>query len=305
MNMKLMKFFGVALVATVLSIGFMACNSASEADGSVMEEADGSVTVIMKKAGKLKPLLGDRVKTTKSLTVSGPINGTDIRCLRQMLQCTDEEEQKMGVLSMLDLCDASIVKGGSAYYWGPWFNKIHTSEGEIGAWMFSNCEGLEHIVLPGDITVIDIYSFSSCTRLTEIVIPDRVEKICIYAFENCKGLREVTFGSGVKAIGMDAFDNCSGLTHLTIPENVEKIGWNAFEGCTGLKSITLLNPTPPECFADMYGEAWGGLGLGEEDVDSFHWERRVRDCVLYVPRGSKEAYSNDAEWKSFQKIVER
>ncbi len=91
------------------------------------------------------------------------------------------------------------------------------------------------------------------------------------------------------SIGDYAFRNCSGLTSVTIGESVTTIGDYAFS-CSGLKSIYSLNPEPPSCSVDWYGGVF-------HDVDK-------RACTLYVPEGSKTAYSTAYAWRDFYNIEE-
>ena len=66
------------------------------------------VTVSTFSAGSLSTELGSSAwKTIRNLTVSGQINGTDIRLIRKMLQ--------EGKLEELNLHDAKIVSGGDSY----------------------------------------------------------------------------------------------------------------------------------------------------------------------------------------------
>ncbi len=75
-------------------------------------------------------------------------------------------------------------------------------------------------------------------------------------------------------------------SEITIPESVTKIHSLAFFYSTELKSLTCLNPAPPKCY----------IGTFDNVPKS--------TCILYVPKGSKDAYSKAKEWKSFKHIVE-
>jgi hypothetical protein len=96
----------------------------------------------------------------------------------------------------------------------------------------------------------------------------------------------VTIPNSVTTIGDFAFYNCTGLTNVTIGNSVTGIGWFAFHGCTGLTSVTSLADVPPTCGEDVF------LNVDTEN------------CPLYVPIGSKDAYSNADTWKDFIHIVE-
>ncbi len=106
------------------------------------------------------------------------------------------------------------------------------------------------------------------------------------AFGYCTGLTEITIPNSVTEIEQWAFLNCLGLTSVTIGSSVTSIIQQAFDGCTGLTSVYSLNPEPPTC---------GGWVFFNVPTST---------CTLYVPEGSKEAYSTADQWQDFMSIVE-
>ena len=95
------------------------------------------------------------------------------------------------------------------------------------------------VVIPDNITRIDIGAFYFVESLTSITIPDSVTSIGSSAFSGCTGLTSITIPNSVKSIGRFAFYKCTGLTSITIPDSVTSIGDSAFYKCTGLTSITI------------------------------------------------------------------
>jgi hypothetical protein len=92
---------------------------------------------------------------------------------------------------------------------------------------------------------------------------------------------------GVTNISLAAFYDCSSLKEITLPENLSAIGPNAFYGCTNLDKIISLNRTAPQV----------------ENNIAFN-EEVMQTATLYVPKGSKEAYSTAECWKDFVHIEE-
>ena len=209
------------------------------------------------KAGYLESILDEDCLNITSLKVVGPINGTDISCLRQMLGGSDFDENQWGKLTTLDLSEATIVEGGDSYS-----GQNNTSNNKIGDYMFSGRTNLQNITLPNNatsigigafsscsslnsvtigknVTLIDRIAFSSCNALISIDIPDNVTSIGNDAFSACSSLASVTIGKGVKTINSNAFYDCDALTSINIPDNVVNIYANAFDDCSALETATI------------------------------------------------------------------
>ncbi len=208
---------------TSLLLLFVLCSMVSAAQ----------VEVTLTTAGTLSEKIGDDQKLTiTNLKVSGPINGTDVKYLREMAG-TD------GQLVELDLTDANIAEGGESYCSiGVDKNKkyYYTASNVIGDYMFSGCN-LKSIKLPNSVTSIGQYAFIQCTGLTSVTIGNSVTSIGKCAFVWCSGLTSVTIPNSVTSIGYGAFGDCSGLTSVTIGNSVKSIDNAAFANCTGLKKV--------------------------------------------------------------------
>jgi hypothetical protein len=96
----------------------------------------------------------------------------------------------------------------------------------------------------------------------------------------------LTIPSGVTSIGDKAFYGCSELTSLTIPSSVTEIGWGAFRGCSGLTSIYVYPENLPELGIDIFNGC------------------DAKNCTVYVPKGTGNAYFRSAEFGYFYNIVE-
>ncbi len=182
---------------------------------------------------------------------------------------------------------------------------------------FYMCSSLTSVTIGNSVTKIGKNAFGYCSKLTEITIGEGVMQIGSGAFECCFGLKQVNFNaiacSSVSSQPTGCFANssklsiinfgdkvtiiasylcgyCTGLTEVTIPESVTSIGTSAFQECTGLTRIITLNPEPPAC--STYTNAYPVF----YNVPT--------SCILYVPVGSKEAYSTAYAWEDFMNIVE-
>ena len=130
------------------------------------------------------------------------------------------------------------------------------------------------------------YVFNGCSGLTSLTLPSSVTEIGEGAFLNCRGLTNFTIPSGVTSIGHGAFFCCYGLISLTIPSSVTAIGSNAFKHCSGLTSIYVYMEKLPETGSNLF------LGCDE------------KNCTVYVPKGTGDAYFRSAEFGYFYNIVE-
>ena len=121
--------------------------------------------VFVEKAGTLSSLLtGSETK----LKLTGSINGTDVKYLRQL---TNEKS-----LTSLDLSEVKIVNGGVAYY-----ESYKTAADVIGECMFTECKKLREVVLPTSVGTIGKNAFSR-SGLRKVDIPNNVSRLGMDAF---------------------------------------------------------------------------------------------------------------------------
>ena len=140
------------------------------------------------KAGTLSTLL---TTNGSSLKVTGSINGTDVKYLRQLINSKG--------LTSLDLSEVKIVSGGDAY-----FDDLTTEKDVMGESMFESCSKLQSILLPTTVKVIDSKAFTG-TGLKEVEIPNSVSTLGFDAFAYCNSLAKVVIGNKVKNLNQGVF----------------------------------------------------------------------------------------------------
>jgi hypothetical protein len=205
---------------------------------------DHPKSVTLTTAGTLSDMISDEELTTvDELTVSGPVNGSDIFLIRCMA----------GNLKSLNLKDANIVAGGRSYY----LTDYTTQDDVIGDYMFYSMTMLEEITLPKDVYSIGSwYNYNSSQQpwnsdYTKINgYPNK--KYASYnsdysydygcsSFYNCINLRKIVWpeNNRLVSIAAKAFTGCLKLQSLEIPEGVEFLGEAAFSKCDGLTTVKL------------------------------------------------------------------
>ena len=197
--------------------------------------AQKSLTVKLDAAGQLATKIAeDQRFQIADLTISGPMDGADLKLLQQIVTRTKTNKNNPGecLVTALDLSGATIVdsnvKGG-----------LKTQAGELPAGIFAGAKSLTKMVLPSSLTAIGKEAFQTCESLTAITIPASVKQIANEAFEDCKSITAMALPKGITAIAPQLFNGCKALKSVTIPNGVTIIGGSAFKGCSSLTNITL------------------------------------------------------------------
>ncbi len=214
---------------------------------SIHAEEAFRMSVNVATAGTLATILGNKVDSVAELTLTGELNGTDIKTLRAM-----------HLLSVLNLADSKLVSGGEAYYsvynyapmGGSHTDYYYTSNNVLSSWCFYGCSRLTSLTLPNSITSIAGRAMSSCGNLTSITIPNKVTTIGSPAFDGCSRLTTITIPNSVTSLGTSSFANCPYLTTLFIPSSVLTVNVEAYTSLTGLTKIEVEAGNPNYCSID-------------------------------------------------------
>ena len=230
--MRNFTFKGLFLTAVFMLLGCLSIQAANE------ELITKQITIKLDKAGTLpdKIASSEMYKIT-NLKITGEINGTDWKMIREMAGSNYKGEPTEGKLSVLDLSEARIVNGGGDYYYYDY--NCYTSNDVIGKCAFYGCSGLTSLTLPAGITGIDMYAFRGCSGLTSLILPAGITYIGEGAFYGCSGLTSLTIPTGVSIINEYAFYDCSSLTRLDLPSSIREIYHSAFMNCRNLTSLTI------------------------------------------------------------------
>lgn len=163
-----------------------------------------------------------------------------------------------------------------------------TSIGE-GAFLFS---GLEEVVLPKGIKVIEKSVFARCESLKSIEIPDSVETIGQRAFSGCCCLKVIEIPNSLKFIDKSAFEGCEGMRMIYIPKSVEKIEIDAFKGCKNLSIY--CEGEKKDDWIDNPERVIIHDQEDEREIEAFNFHRSAGSFDRYVGREViKESFNPD------------
>lgn len=142
---------------------------------------------------------------------------------------------------------------------------------------------IDSLIVPEEVNEIAPAAFSTCKCISVIVLPKGLKVIEPYTFQGCWGLYDVVFPETIETIRTYAFYRTI-LQFLFFPASLKEIESNAFLE-NSLVEVMCYGRTP----ANLAADAWG------VDMDY---------ARVYVPAGTKGAYSKSQGWNTFHDIRE-
>lgn len=257
-----------------------------------------TLEVLNNVAGNLEARVGSEDKfAVTELKVTGDINSDDVRTLREMAGRNSTNMGTRGLLYKLDLSEARFVSGGDPYLIDG-TQTYTTANDAMPERFFANCEGLTTLILPASMKHFASGAFAYCYGLEEVQVPDAPQGVVRDFTINDNGV--VLSSDGKECIGVLPVE----ADTLVVPEGVEQLRDYALAGDVrhehfdlpssllklGKRALDNENMTSLKVRAKVIPR------MGEEVFGSLIYYY----CMLYVPAGTKTAYSNADQWKEFR-----
>ncbi len=163
---------------------------------------------------------------------------------------------------------------------------IRKNVASLGRFAFNSFYSLEFVSMSDGIKNIGYATFQNCYYLRSISISYGTTFIDDYFLTYCYCLTSISIPDSVVSIGEGAISYCYALASISIPGSVVSIGNKAFASCYGMKEYHFLSVTPPAL----------------EGTDVFN--SISSDCIIYVPKGSAEAYKTATNWTTYSQYIQ-
>lgn len=193
--------------------------------------------LLLGEPGQLRSLMGKDLYDYSHLSIAGPLNGDDLRCLREMMGRGRDNVATAGRLSDIDLTDATIVAGGE-----PYDDARYAEDDVVGQGLFADCASLSKIVLPSQTTTIEKDAFARCAALELIDIPAAAASVMPSG--GCSALQSLRVSeANTHYVGKDGVLLNADTTQIvwfpmgkkgsyTLPSSVTSVGSYAFKECS-------------------------------------------------------------------------
>ena len=201
----------------------------------------------------------------------------------------------------------------------------------IGAYSFGFCSKLKSLEIPEGVTKVDTCTFFRCTNLSSVKLPNSLTRLNNGAFSFCSNLKSLNMTDNIEEIEDSVFYGCKTLPVKHLPMKLKNIGKLAFYDCDSIRSIIL--PSEVKTIGDfaftacdsvnyvslpaqlvsigvnalfVHGEALLVRSKMKQPLTLSNWMLVNRsECLLVVPKGSRDSYRNaEYRWTNFKYVAE-
>lgn len=243
----------------------------SETNTMPYDNWDSSNTkeIILTEPGTLSDFISDSEKyKITNLTLAGPLNGSDLRLLRDMVGLDCNLNVTSGKLEVIDLKNAFFVAGGPWYLYEKDYYHYTSDILELPEYLFAWSKTIKKIRFPKYVTSVSNSGTLQCDNLEELAIPPGCTTIDYYCLN----------GRILGALPMST---------LTLPSSIENFKASVYR-CPNLTYIYCYATVPPVI----------------DYPSDFKSQTNISKGTLYVPKGTAQAYWRAEGWRAFKDIKE-
>ncbi|MBQ7696987.1 MAG: leucine-rich repeat protein [Paludibacteraceae bacterium] len=198
--------------------------------------------------------------------------------------------------------------GSNAFRYATGITKVNLPAimDEIRSMAFNGCSNLAQINIPATLTWLDDDAFGG----TKLFNDNKDANGAVY-YDGCllalteKLSGDYTVKEGTWLIASNVFMDQDNLTSITLPEGLQVLCNSALSDMLNLETVTLPSSLQyigggflHNCY--MLGTIYNYAEVPYNLSDTYCFDGvNQAMCTLYVPKGSKNGYSNAAEWKNF------
>lgn len=233
-------------------------------------DSTNTKVITLEQPGTLSDFISASEKySITNLTIVGPLNGYDLRLLRDMCGRDENNSATNGKLVILDLKDAVFVSGG------PWY--LATDGGN--SYQYTS-----------DTPFMPPYSFAWMYKLKKIRFPKYCTELTNGSLLQCKSLELMSIPPGVTTLDYNSLNGGYGdmpMSVLTLPSSMKNFDASIYR-CGNLTDVYCYAVEPPTVKRPYTFESGTNMTNG----------------TLYVPKGCAESYWRAEGWRVFKDIKE-
>lgn len=254
-------------------------------------------TVTLSQPGTLhQHISNDEAQTLTSLTITGKLNGKDVRLLRKMAGATQSIWENGGKLHTLDLSKATIAEDYENFYyridlrkekWTMTYNDKNTPDGKPLTFMFETMDDKEwelfcqHEGKTNNQNPIRKYAKEGNDYYLQHY--SSLNYIGDNMFKDCTNLQNILLPEQTTGLGICAFMNCKSLQQMQLPPQINYIQSKVWLDCISMKAVT-VHPSNPHFISK------DGVLYSKDLSTLVHYPTYKTDSIYDVPQTTQKIY---------------
>ena len=258
-------------------------------------DSSNTTKIVLTEPGTLSDYIPDSKKySITDLTLVGPLNGADLRLLKDMAGIDYNRMTTDGKLEVIDLKDAFFVEGGPWYLYHSKHYFYTENAAYLPSFLFAWSKQIKKIRFPKYVDWVSNGWTVQCDNLEELAIPPgctMIDFYCLSGYDDMP-IYSLALPSSVTDFKTNIY-NCPSLTDMYCYAIVPPV----FDEPSSLKHTNIANGTlyVPKGTAEAYwrAEGWRLFKDIKETLDVFH------PLTIRVEPGGKVKYKEDMVYQSY------